>query len=67
MFLEERKWNKKFLCLNPRHSFFQSLALDSIKTHHYRIVRCSAVTGENLLQGMDWLLEDIGARIFTLD
>jgi len=43
------------------------LELDSIKTHHWRIVWCSAVTGENLLGGIDWLLDDISARIFTLD
>lgn len=48
------------------HSF-QHLELESIKTHHWRIVWCSAVTGENLLQGVDWILEDISARIFTLD
>ncbi len=45
----------------------QLLDLDSIKTHHWCIVWCSAVTGENLLQGIDWLLDDISARIFTLD
>jgi len=44
-----------------------TLQLDNIKTHHWQIVNCSAVTGENLLHGMDWLLEDISARIFTLD
>ncbi|CAM6053410.1 unnamed protein product [Sphagnum tenellum] len=43
------------------------LELDCIKTHHWRIIWCSAVTGQNLLQGIDWLLEDISARIFTLD
>jgi len=45
----------------------EALELDSIKTHHWKIVWCSAVTGENLLQGMDWTLQDISARIFTLD
>lgn len=45
----------------------EALDLDSIKTHHWKIVWCSAVTGENLLQGMDWTLQDISARIFTLD
>ncbi|XP_016346350.1 ADP-ribosylation factor-like protein 2 isoform X2 [Sinocyclocheilus anshuiensis] len=42
------------------------LTLDDIKTHHWCIVGCSAVTGENLLTGVDWLL-DIAARIFTAD
>ncbi|CAG9859652.1 unnamed protein product [Phyllotreta striolata] len=43
------------------------LELDDIKTHHWRIISCSAVTGENLLAGMDWVVSDIAARIFTLD
>lgn len=47
--------------------FLQLLELDAIKTHHWRIVPCSAVTGENLLTGIDWILDDIAARIFTLD
>ncbi|XP_066994143.1 ADP-ribosylation factor-like protein 2 [Anabrus simplex] len=43
------------------------LELESIKTHHWKIVWCSAVTGENLLEGIDWLVDDIASRIFTLD
>ncbi|XP_076828756.1 ADP-ribosylation factor-like protein 2 [Brachyhypopomus gauderio] len=45
----------------------EALSLDEIKTHHWCIVGCSAVTGENLLTGVDWLLDDIAARIFTAD
>ncbi|XP_076145189.1 ADP-ribosylation factor-like protein 2 [Alosa pseudoharengus] len=45
----------------------EALALDDIKTHHWCIIGCSAVTGENLLMGVDWLLDDIAARIFTTD
>jgi len=45
----------------------QALDLDNLKTHHWLIVGCSAVTGDNLLQGMDWLVDDISSRIFTLD
>lgn len=44
-----------------------ALDLDSIRTHHWQIVYSSAVTGENLLEGIDWLLGDIASRIFTLD
>ncbi|KAJ9578781.1 hypothetical protein L9F63_004989 [Diploptera punctata] len=43
------------------------LELESIKTHHWKIVWCSAVTGQNLLEGINWLIDDIAARIFTLD
>ncbi|XP_030635901.1 ADP-ribosylation factor-like protein 2 isoform X2 [Chanos chanos] len=45
----------------------EALALDDIKTHHWSIIGCSAITGENLLTGVDWLLDDIAARIFTAD
>jgi len=45
----------------------KALDLDSLKSHHWLIVGCSAVTGEHLLQGMDWLIDDISSRIFTLD
>ncbi|KAI8424687.1 hypothetical protein MSG28_006643 [Choristoneura fumiferana] len=45
----------------------EALDLDSIKSHHWRIVHCSAVTGEHLLDGMDWMLDDIASRIFSID
>lgn len=45
----------------------EALNLESIETHHWRIVGCSAMNGDNLLAGIDWLVEDIGARIFTLE
>lgn len=31
---------------------------------HYSVRRCSAVTGEGLLLGIDWIVRDIGSRIF---
>lgn len=43
------------------------LELHSIKTHHWQILKCSAVTAENLVEGVDWILDDIAARIFYLD
>ena len=49
------------------HFFPQALDLNSIKTHHWLIQDCSAVTGDNLLNGMDWVVNDIASRIFTMD
>ncbi|XP_002157516.2 ADP-ribosylation factor-like protein 2 [Hydra vulgaris] len=43
------------------------LELDSIKSHHWQILGCSAVTGLKLLDGMNWLVADIASRIFTMD
>ncbi|KAM4537166.1 ADP-ribosylation factor-like protein 2 [Odontesthes bonariensis] len=45
----------------------EALDLDKIKSHHWCIIDCSAVTGENLLAGVDWLLDDIAARVFNAD
>ncbi|KAI5278011.1 Adp-Ribosylation Factor-Like Protein 2 [Manis pentadactyla] len=45
----------------------EALDLDSIHSHHWCIQGCSAVTGQNLLPGIDWLLDDISSRIFTAD
>ncbi|VEL15426.1 unnamed protein product [Protopolystoma xenopodis] len=45
----------------------EALALDEIKTHHWLILGCSAVTGANLLEGINWLIKDVSSRIFSLD
>lgn len=45
----------------------QILELDKIETHHWSVVGVSAVTGEKLLASIDWLIDDIAKRIFTLD
>ncbi|KAI5327610.1 hypothetical protein L3X38_027006 [Prunus dulcis] len=37
------------------------------KTRHWEIVGCSAYTGDGLLEGFDWLVQDIASRIYVLD
>ncbi|XP_052767317.1 ADP-ribosylation factor-like protein 2 [Mya arenaria] len=51
----------------PPQEIRQGLDLDEITTHHWLIQGCSAVTGENLLEGIDWIIDDIASRIFTMD
>ncbi|OMO56207.1 reverse transcriptase [Corchorus olitorius] len=34
------------------------------KTRHWKIVGCSAYTGEGLLEGFDWLVQDIASPLF---
>lgn len=36
-------------------------------SRHWQIVGCSAVTGEGLLFGFDWLVSDIASRIYVLE
>lgn len=42
----------------------KELRLDGIKTHKWHIVRCSAVTGHNLHEGLAWVVQDAKARLF---
>lgn len=51
----------------PMEEIRDMLELVNIQTHHWQIIWCSAMTGENLLKGIDWVLDDIAARIFTMD
>jgi ADP-ribosylation factor-like protein 2 len=39
---------------------------EAYKNRHWSIQSCSAVTGEGLVAGMDWVVNDIASRIFML-
>ncbi|KAJ1826444.1 ADP-ribosylation factor-like protein 2 [Coemansia sp. RSA 2599] len=41
-----------------------ALGLDALTTHHWGIRACSAVTGESLLDGLQWLVEDIAQNMY---
>lgn len=38
----------------------------SFSTRHWTILACSAVTGAGLAEGVDWIVQDIAARIFVM-
>ena len=42
----------------------QGLQLNAIKTHKWHIIRCSAITGANLKEGLAWVVQDAKARLF---
>ncbi|CDW54764.1 ADP ribosylation factor protein 2 like [Trichuris trichiura] len=44
-----------------------ALQLDKIRGHHWRCFPCSGLTGDNLVEGIDWLVNDIASRVFTLE
>lgn len=50
----------------PQHTNHrqQGLHLDSIRTHKWRIMTCSAMTGENLQEGLQWVVQDAKDRLF---
>ena len=41
--------------------------MESIQGRHWSIMPCSAVTGHGLLEGIDWVVNDIKTRIFMMD
>ncbi len=58
------------------------LQLDEIKSHHWAIHPCSARTGKNLLEGtyfisaprliltplgIEWIVSDVGSRLYNVD
>ncbi|KAL9571036.1 hypothetical protein ACKAV7_004828 [Fusarium commune] len=40
------------------------LQLESIRTHRWHILPCSAITGTNLKEGLSWVVEDAKKRLF---
>ncbi|EOO04133.1 putative adp-ribosylation factor family protein [Phaeoacremonium minimum UCRPA7] len=42
----------------------EGLQLKSIRTHRWQILRCSAMNGQNLKEGLAWVVEDAKARLF---
>lgn len=42
----------------------KGLRLDEIKTHKWTILPCSAMTGKNLQEGLDWVVKDAQERLF---
>jgi len=45
-------------------SVLQGLQLDSIQTHKWQIMPCSAMTGFNLQEGLQWVVQDAKDRLF---
>lgn len=42
----------------------KGLGLDQIHTHTWAIMSCSAMTGQNLQEGLQWVVQDAKARLF---
>ena len=41
------------------------LGAPQFKKRHYCIKACSAQSGTGLLEGIDWIVDDIGARVLN--
>ena len=45
-------------------AFLKVLDLPGIKSHQWSIVSCSAVTGHNLLEGLNWMVGEVASRLY---
>mmetsp|Transcript_778 Transcript_778/g.1981 ORF Transcript_778/g.1981 Transcript_778/m.1981 type:complete len:186 (-) Transcript_778:53-610(-) len=45
----------------------KALELDKMGQRHWRIVSCSGITGAGVDTGLNWVVEDIAARIYMFD
>jgi ADP-ribosylation factor-like protein 2 len=41
-----------------------AIGLPRITTHHWKILPCSAVTGMNVEEGLDWVVKDVADRLY---
>ncbi len=48
-------------------SKFLELGSEKFESRHWEIHPCSAMTGDGLIEGMDWVINDIASRIFLAD
>lgn len=48
----------------PESDIREALDLRAIKTHNWRIQSCSAMTGDGLVSGMDWVVHDVAGRLY---
>jgi len=42
----------------------EGLQLDMIKTHEWTVFPCSAITGKNLIGGLEWVVRSARDRLF---
>ncbi|KAI5465450.1 ADP-ribosylation factor family-domain-containing protein [Mariannaea sp. PMI_226] len=47
-----------------KQEILSTLQLESIRTHRWHILPCSAMTGSNLKEGLAWVVEDAKRRLF---
>ncbi|KAF8304785.1 ARF/SAR superfamily [Clavulina sp. PMI_390] len=42
----------------------EALSLPAIRSHNWRIMPCSAVSGRNVSEALDWIVNDVADRIY---
>ena len=42
----------------------QALQLSSVRSHNWKVMPCSAVTGNKVSEAIDWIVNDVGDRVY---
>ena len=74
---EEKLAGASLLILANKQDLAGALTSDQIATvleldnkifhnRHCKILPCSAISGDGLLEGMDWMVEDVASRIYIM-
>ncbi|KAI9902477.1 hypothetical protein N3K66_001829 [Trichothecium roseum] len=50
-------------CMDEKE-ILRALELESIRTHRWHVLRCSAMTGSNLKEGLAWVVDEAKKRLF---
>ncbi|CAH0033394.1 unnamed protein product [Clonostachys rhizophaga] len=50
-------------CMDEQE-ILSALELENVRTHHWHVLQCSAMTGRNLKEGLAWVVEDAKKRLF---
>lgn len=59
--IDKEKWN------SIENQVTEALQLAEIKQHQWKILPCSAMTGFNIEEGLDYAVEEVKGRLFLLD
>lgn len=76
LLLEERLAGASLLVFANKHDLAGALSLEEIEQalalkakptgHRYRIMACSAISGMNVMEGLDWVVDEVASRLYLL-
>ncbi|EFP83187.2 hypothetical protein PGT21_007258 [Puccinia graminis f. sp. tritici] len=76
LLLEERLAGASLLVFANKHDLVgalsaeeieEALALNSKPTgHRWRVMACSAISGMNVMEGLDWVVDEVASRLYLL-
>ncbi|KAH9456404.1 hypothetical protein MJO28_006452 [Puccinia striiformis f. sp. tritici] len=76
LLLEERLAGASLLVFANKHDLQGSLTVEEIEEtldlkskpsgHRSKVIACSAITGMNVTEGLDWVVDEVASRLYSL-